>query len=100
MKTVYTANKSSYGTEFMEVCDTLDELKRAIVDNTLQFEEEPYEYSEELFMKCSTQYGFGLYEIQLHDDEYVAFGEYDGTSWFHIEKKERNILSTSKRIEI
>ena len=100
MKTVFTANKGSYGLEFMEVYDTLDELKRAIVRHSLQFKEEPYEYSEELFEKCATQDKLTLYEVQRHDEERISFGEYDGTSWFTIEKKINNIFSTEKRIEI
>ena len=99
METVFTANKGSYGSEFMEVYDTLDELKRAIVKHSFYFGEAP-EYSEELFEKCVIQYQFTLFEVQLHDEERISFGEYDGTSWFTIEKKERNILSTSERIEI
>lgn len=99
MKTVYTANKGSYGTEFMEVYDTLDELKRAIVNSALQFEEEPYEYSEELYKKCATMNQYTPYKIELHDEEQVSFGEYDGTSWFFIEKKVANILSTSEKIK-
>lgn len=100
MKTVFTANKGSYGLEFMEVCDSLDELKRAIVNHTFQFEEKLPEYSEELFKECAIQNLFTLHEIQLHDDECITFGEYDGTSWFIISKKVDDILSTSKRIEI
>lgn len=100
MKTVFTADKASYGLEFMEVYDTLDELKRAIVSHTFQFEEKCPEYSEELFKKCAIQNRFTLHEVQLHDEECIVFGEYDGTSWFGIEKKDRNILSTCKRIEI
>ena len=99
MKTVFTANKGSYGSEFMEVYDTLDKLKRAIVDHTFQFREKP-EYSEELFEECATQHQFTLYEVQLHDEERISFGEYDGKSWFTIEKKVENIFSTSERIEI
>ena len=100
MKTVFTANKGSYGLEFTEVCDSLDELKRAIVSHTFMFAEKVPEYSEELFKECATQKLFTLHEIQLHDEEQISFGEYDGTSWFIIEKKVSNILSTSERIEI
>ena len=100
MKTVFTANKDSYGLEFTQVCDTLDELKRAIVSHTLQFEEKCPEYSEELFRECATQKSFTLHKIQLHDEECITFGEYDGTSWFNIEKKVNDILSTVERIGI
>ena len=100
MKTVFTANKGSYGLGFMEIYDTLDELKRAIVSHTFQFEEKKPEYSEELFRECATQNLFTLHEVLLHDEECIVFEEYDGTSWFIIEKKVSNILSTSERIEI
>ena len=40
MKKVFTADKRSYGSGFYEVCDTLEELKRAIVYHELQFLEE------------------------------------------------------------
>ena len=100
MKTVFTANKASYGLEFMKVYDTLDELKRAIVSHTFMFEEKCPEYSEELFRECATQKLFTLHRIQLHDEEHITFEEYDGKSWFIIEKKVNNILSTSERVEI
>ena len=100
MKTVFTADKGSYGLGFMEVYDTLDELKRAIVSHTFLFEEEKPKYSEELFRKCATEKLFTLHKIQLHDEECITFGEYDGTSWFIIEKKVNNILSTIERVEI
>ena len=100
MKTVFTANKGSYGLEFMEVYDTLDELKRAIVSHTFLFEEEKPEYSEELFRECATKNLFTLHEVQLHDEECIVFDDYDGTSCFKIEKKVSNILSTCTRIEI
>ena len=61
MKTVFTANKDSYGLEFMEVYDTLDELKRAIVSHTYLFEEKKPEYSEELFTECAIQNRFTLH---------------------------------------
>ena len=100
MKTVFTANKNSYGLEFMEVYDTLDELKRAIVSHTFQFEEKKPEYSEELFRKCATEKLFTPYEVQLHDEECIVFDGYDGSSCFGVEKKDKNILSTCKRVEI
>lgn len=100
MKTVFTAKKGSYGLEFMEVYDTLDELKRAIVSHTFQFEEKKPEYSEEVFRECATEKLFTLHKIQLHDEECITFGDYDGTSWFNIEKKVNDILSTSERVEI
>jgi hypothetical protein len=104
---VYAADKRSYGTEFTDIFDTLDELKKEIVK-----EEEIYArwkegheeytddmYTEELFKKWSKDGEYELYEIHLHEDEQIMFGEYHGKSWFHIEKKDENILSTMKRIE-
>lgn len=97
MKTLFLANKSSYGAEFFNESKTLDELKKAIVrhehrhtDYTDKF------YTEELFKEVSDDYS--LYKIDLHDEEYIEWHEYDGTSYFSIEKKLKNILSTSTRI--
>lgn len=98
MKTLFLANKSSYGAEFFNESKTLDELKKAIVrhehrhtDYTDKF------YTEELFKEVSDDYK--LYEVNLHDDECIEWDEYDGSSHFSIEKKDRNILSTSTRIK-
>jgi hypothetical protein len=100
MKKVFVANKSSYGSEFFEECDTLDELRRAIVAHELFFEDDDYtddKYTEELFKKHSTAYT--LYEINLHDEEYIQWRDYDGTSWFRIEKKVSNLLSIVREVE-
>lgn len=94
MKTVYVADKSTYGTEFFSECNSLDELKRAIVEHELYFEDKSYtpdKYTEELFKEHSQ--GYTLYMVQLHDDECIRWSEYDGQSHFEIEKKEPNILS-------
>ena len=104
---VYAADKGSYGTGFSYVFDTLDELKKKIVaqeerSERWATESEEYTddmYTEELFKKWSKDGEYELYEIHLHEDEQIMFGEYDGQSWFHIEKKDENILSTTKRIE-
>lgn len=37
MKKVFTADKKSYGSEFVTICDSLDELKKEIVDQYFQF---------------------------------------------------------------
>ena len=98
-KTVYTAGKSSYGTEFYGVYDTLDELKRAIVMhhlNTWDEEDEDYQadmYTEELFKK-SAEDRYDMYEVTLHSSEKIEFHEYDGTSSPYIVKIEPNYLST------
>jgi hypothetical protein len=100
MKTIFVAHKSSYGSGFFKECNTLDELKRAIVYHEIGRWGEGYTpemYTEELFKKHSTDYR--LYEVNLHDDECIEWDEYDGTSSFNIEKKDRNIFSTTNRIK-
>ena len=102
MKKVFVANKSSYGTEFYDICDTLDELKRAIVSQELQFEDEEYTdnmYTEELFKKHCKDGEYTLYEVDLHEEEEITFGGYDGQSWWRIEKIDPKILSKSKYIK-
>jgi hypothetical protein len=102
MKKVFVADKNSYGTEFYEICNTLDELKRAIVAHELYFEDDSYTdelYTEELFKKHCEDGEYKLYEVDLHEEEEITFGEYDGKSWFGIQKIEVNILSKAKRIE-
>lgn len=101
---VYTASKGSFGTGFFSIYNTLDELKKAIVaqeerSKRWATESEEYTndmYTEELFEKWSKDKEYELYEIHLHQDEEIMFDEYDGQSWFHIEKKDPNILSTVK----
>jgi len=98
-KTVYTADKGSYGIEFRGVYDTLDELKRAIVMHQLNMfgaEDENYQadmYSEELFQYC-TEGIYDMYKVKLHKSEKIEFQEYDGTSSPYIVKIEPNYLST------
>ena len=107
MKKVFAADKRSYGSDFMREFNTLDELKRGIVENELWFDMYDYEksesnytddmYTEELFKEHSESYT--LYEIDLHDDEKLEWNEYDGQSSFRIVKKEVEILSTMKQVE-
>lgn len=100
MKKVFVAEKTSFGTEFTKVCNSLEELKEAIVHHELLFEDDNYTdilYTEELFKKHSTYYR--LFEVDLHPEEAIVFSEYDGQSWFSIEKIEPNILSTCREIE-
>jgi len=107
MKKVFAADKSTYGSDFMREFNTLDELKRGIVENELYFEMYDYEksesnyndtmYTEELFKEHSE--GYILYEIELHEDERLEWSEYDGQSSFRIVKKEVKILSTMKPVE-
>jgi hypothetical protein len=101
MKKVFVANKRSYGSEFYEVCDTLENLKRAIVAHELEFEDDSYTdemYTEELFKKHCEDGEYTLYEVELHEEEEITFGSYDGQSWFRIEKIHPNILSNYRQI--
>ena len=108
MKKVFAAHKHSYGADFMREFNTLDELKRGIVENELWFEMYDYEksesnyndtmYTEELFQEHSK--GYILCEIDLHDDERLQWSEYDGQSCFTIVKKEVKILSSVKQVGI
>ena len=121
MKKVFTAEKGSYGTGFFTICNSLDELKKAIVSEYYQYGIDPEDYalfligdaseigygaiysndmySEEIFLHVQENGQFTLYEIDLHDEEEIQFGEYDGQSWSFIVKKEPNILSTTKLIK-
>lgn len=101
MKKVFVANKRSYGSEFYEICNTLDELKRAIVAHELYFEDEFYTddmYTEELFKKHCKNGEYTLYEVDLHEEEEISFDGYDGQSWFSVVKIDPNILSTYRQI--
>ena len=101
MKKVFVANKRSYGSEFYEVCDTLEDLKRAIVAHELQFEDDSYTdemYTEELFKKHCEDGEYSLFEVNLHPEEKITFGSYDGQSWYNVEKIDPNILSTYRQI--
>ena len=96
MKKVFVADKNSYGLEFYEICDTLDELKRAIVAHELCFEDYSYTngmYTEELFKKHCKDGEYTLYEVDLHEEEEITFSEYDGKSWFRIEKIEVQFIN-------
>ena len=107
MTKVFAAHKHSFGADFMREFNTLDELKRGIVENELWSEMYDYEksesnyndtmYTEELFKEHSESYT--LYEIELHEDEQLEWSEYDGQSSFRIVKKEVEILSTMKQVE-
>ena len=106
MKKVFAAHKHSYGADFMEEFDTLDELKRGIVKHELYFDHYDSEtmtssytsdmYNEELFKEHSKSYT--LFEIDLHEDERLEWSEYDGQSYFAIVKIEPKILSIMKQV--
>lgn len=102
-KTVYTANKLSYGTPFSDICNTLDELKRAIVKQETHYSRVYYDrkwtddmYTEELFRKCVKEKDYHLCRICLHEDEEIEFAQDDGKSWFKFVKKDPGILSYIK----
>jgi hypothetical protein len=107
MTKLFAADKHTYGSDFMKEFNTLEELKKGIVENELWFKMYDYEksesnyndtmYTEELFKEHSK--GYTLYEIDLHDDEELQWSEYDGQSAFRIVKKDPEILSTMKRID-
>jgi hypothetical protein len=107
MKKIFAADKQTYGADFMREFNTLEELKRGIVENELYSEMYDYVksksnytddmYTEELFKIHSV--GYILYEIDLHDDEKLEWSEYDGQSCFRIVKKKTEILSTMKRVD-
>jgi NAD(P)H-flavin reductase len=102
MKKVFTASKGSYGTEFFDIKDSIDELKKAIVYHELQFSDNEYtddKYTEELFIEARADGEYTLYEVDLHPDEEIQFDGYDGQSWFTIEKIDKGILSRSRPIE-
>jgi len=99
MKKVFVADKRSYGSEFCQEFHTLDELKRGIVFHELYYSDEDYTddmYTETLFKENSVDYT--LFEVNLHDDEHITWQEYDGQSYFKIEKKDPKILSTWKKL--
>jgi len=106
MTKVFAAQKHSYGAEFIKEFNTLEELKRGIVEHELYYDLYDSEtmtlsytndmYTEELFKKHSKNYT--LFEIDLHDDETLSWSEYDGQSYFTIVKKEPEILSIRKII--
>lgn len=102
-KTVYVANKSSYGMSFECIFNSLHDLKNGIIQNEHGIwsdDDEEIPYSEELAKKCIEGGGYTLYKVELHDDEYISFDEYDGQSFFRIEKKVKNILSTKTQIKL
>jgi hypothetical protein len=106
MEKLFVANKSSYGAEFYNECNTLDELKRAIVYHELRWEKDysPEMYTEELFKEHSIDYT--LYEVDLHDDEEIVFHhvyaneEYHTDSWFTIEKKDKSRFSVCFKLKL
>lgn len=93
---VYTAAKDSYGTGFFQVCNTLDELKRAIVAQEIDNVEYTDDmYTEELFEKLKEKGQYHLAKVKLHPTEKVEFDEYDGASGFFIVKKDPPAILSS-----
>ena len=100
MKTVYVADKSSYGGEFCEIHTSLDDLKKAIVNHELRFSDyTPEMYTEQLFKECKSEGMYTLFEIHLDSTEEILFSEYDGQSWHEIVIIDQNIRSISNEIE-
>jgi hypothetical protein len=102
MKKVFTADKRSYGTEFYEICNSLEELKKAIIDHCYyMFEDEDPErvYSDALFKEACAKGLYVPFVVDLHPDEEIEFDGYDGQSWFKIEKIDKGILSRTRPIE-
>jgi hypothetical protein len=102
MKKVFTADKQSYGSGFFQVCNSLEELKRAIIDHhCYMFDDEDSErvYSDDLFKEACAKGQYTPFEVDLHPEEEIVFDGYDGQSWFKIEKIKKGVLSRSKRIE-
>ena len=104
MKKVFAAHKHSFGADFMREFNTLDELKKGIVEHELYYYDietmtDGYTddmYTEELFKQNSKSYT--LFEIELHEDERLDWSEYDGQSYFSIVKIEPKVLSTMKQV--
>lgn len=106
MKKVFAAHKHSFGSDFMEEFNTLDELKRGIVEHELYYKlynvktmKTMYTddmYREDLFEEYSKSYT--LFEIDLHEEERLDWSEYDGQSYFSIVKIEPKVLSTMKQV--
>lgn len=102
MKKVFTADKQSYGSGFFEVCNTLDELKKAIIDHCYyMYEDEDPErvYSDDMFKKACAERLYTPFVVDLHPDEEIVFSEYDGKSWFKIERIDKSVLSRTRRVE-
>jgi hypothetical protein len=102
MKMVFTATKSGYGPAFEGVFNSLEELKRAIVESSNGTDH----YTEELFKECMTQDGFDIYAVDLDDEEEIVFHhvraneEYHTDSWFTIEKKDKSRFSVCFNLKL
>jgi 2-hydroxy-3-keto-5-methylthiopentenyl-1-phosphate phosphatase len=102
MKMVFTATKSGYGPAFEGVFNSLEELKRGIVESSNGTDY----YTEELFKECITQDRFDIYAVDLHDDEEIVFHhvyaneEYHTDSWFTIEKKDKSRFSVCFKLKL
>lgn len=101
-KIVYVAEKRSFGSMAFEyVCNSLDALKDAIMQHEHEVywpDDEQIPYSEELAEACIKIGKYRLHKVNLHDEEEIVFHEYDGASWFTIEKKDFKILSRCEQI--
>jgi 6-pyruvoyl-tetrahydropterin synthase len=101
MKIVYTANKNSYGADFMYTFDSLEELKRGIFDHEHCYDDPKPEYNEKSSLEAISNGKYNLLKVELHDDEVITFGEYDGQSWVEIVKKKvEKILSKTTPVPV
>lgn len=98
---VFTATKSGYGGRFEGVFNSLEELKRAIVESGTGTDH----YTEELFKDCITHDGFEIYAVDLDDSEEIVFhhnrhcdNEWYIDSWFTVEKKDKSRFSVCFRL--
>lgn len=96
MKTIYTSKKYSYGPTFFAECDTLQDLKHAILRHYSDHENFEYtedKFTEELFEKAVEEDEHVLFKVELHDNEELEFDQHNGESVFRIVKKDIEILS-------
>ena len=101
MKIVYAANKNTYGAEFTYIFGSLEGLKRGIFDHEHSYKSEKPEFNEKSQLEAIIEGKYNLLKIELHHDEAVTFGEYDGTSWVEIVKKKvPKILSKTTPVPV
>ena len=96
MKMVFTATKNGYGPSFEGVFNSLEKLKKAIVESSTGTDH----YTEELYRDCIAEDGFEIYAVDLDDSEEIIFHhhrhceeEWNVNSWFTIEKKDKSRYS-------
>ncbi len=97
MKTVYTADKITYGEPFMATFESFEDLKRSIFDSHFRMnppiDKVVPEYNEKTVSGIIHVEQYIIYRIELHEDEEIQFEEYGGSSHHMIVKKDRSVLS-------